>query len=124
MGRIAWLHLDIARAAPPATYDLVSAQFLHPPGGLRRELHRRLAAAVAPGGALLVVGHDRADLAVPGLRPPVPDLLFSADDVADALDPGAWDVVVRASRPRAASDPEGGEVTAHDAVLLARRRPA
>lgn len=61
--RITWTRADL-REQPPAEgrYDLVSAQFMHLPGDTRRPLFARLAAAVTPGGTLLIVGHHPSDL--------------------------------------------------------------
>jgi SAM-dependent methyltransferase len=120
--RITWLHEDLTEWVPSeASYDLVSAQFLHLPKAPREALFRRLAASVAPGGSLLIVGHHPSDLAVIP-RPWIPDLFFTADDVAALLDPQEWDIEVSEARGRGATDPEGRAVTIHDAVLRARRR--
>ena len=121
--RITWLPADLIGWTPPAsTYDLVSAQFVHVPKGQREPLYGRLAASVAPGGSFLVVGHDLADLQTTAQRPPVPELYFTPADVAAALDPHGWDIVVSEARPRTTLDPESHRITVHDAVLLARRR--
>jgi len=120
--RIIWLHEDLTTWAPAeAAYDLVSAQFMHLPKNPREALFRALAAAVAPGGSLLIVGHHPSDLTtIP--RPPLPELFFTASEVAALLDPHEWDIVVSVARERGAPDPDGRTVTIHDAVLRARRR--
>ena len=33
-----------------------------------------------------------------------------------------WDIVAAEARPRVAADPEGNEITIHDAILRAKRR--
>ena len=68
---ITWRHTDLARNSVPGTYDLVTAEYLHLPAADLETLFRHLADAVAPGGTLLVVGHDLSDLAttVPAARP-------------------------------------------------------
>nr|QLJ99097.1 NAD(P)/FAD-dependent oxidoreductase [Micromonospora carbonacea] len=121
--RIEWLHADL-RDQPPAegAYDLVSAQFMHLPSEARRELFARLAAAVTPGGTLLIVGHHPRDLRTSAHRMHLPDAMYTAEEVASALDPAAWQVLTAETRPRATVDPEGRDVTIHDAVLVARRR--
>ncbi|HUY49996.1 MAG TPA: class I SAM-dependent methyltransferase [Streptosporangiaceae bacterium] len=121
--RIDWLHADLIVWDPGAArYDLVSAQYMHLPAEPREALHRRLAASVAPGGTLLIVGHHPSDMQTTMPRPPMPELFYTGDDIIALLDPGAWDVVTNAALPRSATDPEGRAVTIHDTVLRARRR--
>jgi SAM-dependent methyltransferase len=121
--RITWHRADL-REQPPAAgaYDLVSAQFMHLPGEARRRLFARLADAVAPGGTLLIVGHDPSDLRGGAGRMHFPDMMYTAGQVAADLDSGRWEVRVAETRPRAAADPAGRDVTVHDAVVVARRR--
>lgn len=118
--RIDWLHADLTRDDPPATYDLVSSHFVQLPPPLRRPLHRALARATAPGGTLLVVAHHPVDVQAGVPRPPAPELFFTAEDVAAELDPAEWTVEVAETRPRS-TVLEGTEYTIHDAVLRARR---
>jgi hypothetical protein len=80
-------------------------------------------ALVRPGGTLLVVGHHPSDLATGVPRPPTPERFYSPDEIAALLD-DSWTVEVGAARPRPARTPDGTEVTVHDTVLLATRRPA
>jgi hypothetical protein len=87
----------------------------------RRALFARLAAAVRGGGTLLVVGHDFGDVAAGAHRPPEPERFFTADEVASALDPAEWEVLVAEARPRPAHKHEGQDITVHDAVVRARR---
>ena len=120
--RITWLHTDLTDWVPPAaTYDLVSAQFMHPPADQRELLHRRLAEAVAPGGTLLVVGHHPSDLQTTIRRPRGSELLFTASEVAAGLTPGQWVILVNDARPRTTLDPDGRPTTIQDAVLRAER---
>ncbi|MBM0234970.1 NAD(P)/FAD-dependent oxidoreductase [Micromonospora sp. STR1_7] len=121
--RIEFAHADL-RDKPPAesAYDLVSAQFMHLPPAQRRELFARLAAAVTPGGTLLIVGHHPSDLWTSARRLHLPDMMYTAEDVAAALDPSGWEVLTAEARPRPATDPEGTPLTLHDTVLVARRR--
>ncbi|MDG4832854.1 class I SAM-dependent methyltransferase [Solwaraspora sp. WMMD1047] len=121
--RITWQPADVLSWDPGRQrYDLVSAQFVHlPPPGLT-DLHRRLAAAVRPGGTLLIVGHHPSDLETSLRRPRLPELMFTAEQVAATLDPDEWEVVVAAAPQRQVTDPEGQQVTIRDAVLRAVRR--
>jgi SAM-dependent methyltransferase len=122
-GRITWLHADLIEWVPPAaSFDLVSAQFMHLPPDQREPLHRRLAESVAPGGTLLIVGHHFSDVQTTVPRPATPELFFTASDIAALLAPEEWVIVVDETRARTTLDPDGAATTIHDAVLRARRR--
>jgi len=117
---VTWLHANLAKVPAPGTYDLVTAHFLHVPKADQQPLFRHLAGAVAPGGTLLVVGHDLTDMAkLP--RPDLAEFGWTIDEVAAVLDDG-WTVVTAQARSRLATGPEGEEVDIADAILRARRR--
>ena len=108
-------------------YDLVSMQYRavhHTPG--RRGL-RNLLAAVAPGGTLLVVGHDLTPMREPidvaeQTRMFDPDAYLGVDEIANALaDAPEWKIELHETRPR----PLGAASPHHvdDVVLRARRLP-
>ncbi|MDQ0754424.1 bifunctional 2-polyprenyl-6-hydroxyphenol methylase/3-demethylubiquinol 3-O-methyltransferase UbiG [Arthrobacter sp. B3I4] len=121
--RISWQHQDLTVSPPPAgTFDLVSAQYLHLPAPERDGVYHRLAASVAPGGTLLIVGHHPSDLETSVRRPSAPGLLFTAEQAAADLDPDEWEIITCAARPRATTDSDDVQVTVRDAVLNARRR--
>jgi hypothetical protein len=102
------------------TWDLVTSHFVHLPDGGMVDVVRRLAAAVAPGGTLLVVGHAPSDIHT-GLRHGHHSFMHTADQLLPALD-DAWEVEVCESRPRTQAHPETGEeIEIADAVLRARR---
>jgi SAM-dependent methyltransferase len=123
--RIRWVEADLTIWTPGAAcFDLVSAQFLHFPREPRRAVFATLAAAVAPGGTLLLVGHHPSDLRTTVPRPALPELLYTAEEVVADLPAAEWEVLVAEARPRQASDPDGREVTVHDTVVRACRRAA
>jgi 2-polyprenyl-3-methyl-5-hydroxy-6-metoxy-1,4-benzoquinol methylase len=117
--RTEWWQVD-ARAFDPAgrTWDLVATHFLHPPEGGMVEVTRRLTAAVAPGGHLLVVGHapvgGHADHAVAQQR-----AMFFAADLLPAL-PEGFEALVVEQRPRTVTR-EGKTFEIEDSTLFARR---
>ncbi|WP_018333713.1 bifunctional NAD(P)/FAD-dependent oxidoreductase/class I SAM-dependent methyltransferase [Actinomycetospora chiangmaiensis] len=113
---------DLTETFPAGEFDLVTASFLHSPHPdfPRTAILRRAAAAVAPGGTLLVLGHGR--LAPwswdPSLRlPTAPEVLASLE-----LGP-EWEVVRAASPERVATGPDGQEATITDEIVEVRRRP-
>ena len=122
--RIEWRHEDLEAWAPPeASFDLVTAHYLHSAWADREAMFRRLAAAVAPGGTLLVVGHQHGEQWGHGhAHAHEAGALYAADDVAAVLDPEQWTDVVTETRDR---DPDAAHRTGNpvpDTVLVARRR--
>jgi SAM-dependent methyltransferase len=109
--------LDLVREVPPAQYDLVTSHFLHLPKQDQPALFGHLAEAVAPGGRLLIVGHDLSDAMH---RPHLEDRWWSHDNVAAQLGDG-WTIEVSEARPREVTDQDGTTLTLHDSVLFARR---
>jgi SAM-dependent methyltransferase len=103
-------------------YELVNSQYLHLPPEVRDLALQRLAAAVLPGGDLLVVAHHPSDLDIPGLRPNMPELFCTASELAAGLDPARWEILTQAAPERSTRAPDGRQVVIADAVLHARRR--
>jgi 2-polyprenyl-3-methyl-5-hydroxy-6-metoxy-1,4-benzoquinol methylase len=81
-----WQLADLLEWSPEArAYDLVTLFFIHLPRTERRGVYARAADAVAPGGTLLIVAHDRANLADGVGGPQDPDVLVSPGEVAAEL---------------------------------------
>jgi 2-polyprenyl-3-methyl-5-hydroxy-6-metoxy-1,4-benzoquinol methylase len=101
---IEWVEGDLATWSPePGRYDLVVCLYVHVAGSVE-EMVRRMAAGVAPGGTLLLVGHHPAGNQVQ----------VSVEDALAALDPARWEIVVAEDRPRAVTS------SGIDAVIRAR----
>lgn len=119
---ITWAPTDLIGWDPaPARYDLISAQYMHLPPDARNALFSNLAAAVTPGGTLLIVCHHPSDMEI-SPQPHPRDMYYTGDDVAALLDLAEWDVVTNTAAPREVTLPEGRQVTHHDTVFRARRR--
>lgn len=121
--RIQWRAIDLFadECVELGGFELVTSHFLHLPPAVLDRAVGRLAAAVAPGGDLLYVAHDPSDLEIPGLRPHVPEMFHSAEELAAQLDGDEWEVLEAGAQPRAGEISGGERVTVHDAVLHARR---
>jgi SAM-dependent methyltransferase len=110
---------DLAEYEPAqASYDLVLVMYLHIPATRRRAVHEKAAAAVAPGGTFLLLGHDLTNLADGVGGPKDPDLLYTADEIASELRGVAIEKATTVLR-----DVDGEERDAIDTLVRARRPP-
>ncbi|MGW0752822.1 class I SAM-dependent methyltransferase [Streptomyces sp. NPDC002587] len=121
-GRVEWQRHDLAESFPAGEFDLVSACFLHSYGDFPRErILRRAAAAVAPGGVLLIAGHaggpswDPDKLAE--IAFPTPDEVLAQLELPD----GDWEVLLAAEHEQAMTAPDGRPGTRPDNALKVRR---
>ena len=83
---VEWLERDLFAWSPPVrSFDLVVIVYLHLPPEERGPVYAAAAAAVAPGGRLLVIGHDRLNATEGEGGPPDTVRLFTADEIAHEL---------------------------------------
>ena len=83
---VEWLERDLFAWSPPVrSFDLVVIVYLHLPPVERGPVYAAAAAAVAPRGRLLVVGHDRLNATEGEGGPPDTVRLFTADEIAHEL---------------------------------------
>jgi 16S rRNA G1207 methylase RsmC len=109
---------DLGASMPGGPFDLVAATYLHSPVALdRAAILAAAAAAVAPGGTLLVIGHAPSESHTHHDLPTLDDVLGDL-----ALPANAWDVVTADLRTfeHAFKDEDVHERV--DAVIRARRR--
>ncbi|MFD5464638.1 class I SAM-dependent methyltransferase [Kitasatospora sp. NPDC127059] len=112
---------DLARSFPEGAFDLVGASYFHTPVELpRAAVLRRAAAAVAPGGLLIVVDHASV---APWSWQAGQDVRFPAPEEALAeLRLGAGWHTERCHAPqRTATGPQGRSATVTDNVIAVRR---
>lgn len=84
---IDWVNADLVKYRPdPAAFDLVLLLYIHLPWPEMALVLGRARAALAPGGTLLLIGHDRSNLDHGHGGPQQPELLYTAADVAGLLD--------------------------------------
>jgi SAM-dependent methyltransferase len=118
---VRWIHAGLVEAElPPASFDLVSAQY---PALLRTPdaaAERALLAAVAPGGVLLLVHHAGMET-----HPPHDAAFDPANYVWPRMVTGHlnndWELERDEQRPRLGPDSGAGVGHAEDLVLRARR---
>lgn len=117
---VTWIIADLEQWRPdPGAYDLTVVAYLQPPSALREHAWRLAASAVAPGGRVIVIGHDSANLADGYGGPQHPDFLYTAGEVVAAL--GAPFVVERAETVlRPVEAPDGVHQAVDNIVVAAR----
>ncbi len=116
---VEWVAADVLEYEPERrAFDLVAVLYLQLP---HDELVRALGAAteaLAPGGTILVLGHDTTNLTEGHGGPRDASVLFTPEDVVAEL----GDLTVeRAEKVRRAVPLDDGEATAVDAFVRARR---
>ncbi|MEU9374480.1 class I SAM-dependent methyltransferase [Streptomyces sp. NPDC048255] len=120
--RVEWQRHDFAESFPEGEFDLVSACFLHTYGEFPRpRILRTAAAAVAPGGVLLVVGHAGGPSWAPdahsGLAFPTPEEVLEQLELPE----GGWEVLLAEEHVQPMKAPDGSAGTRPDNVLKVRR---
>ncbi len=101
-----------------SAFDLVLILYLHIPAHERRDVLERAAAALAPGGMFVFVGHDLTNLTEGVGGPSDTDLLCTPDEIASELPSLEIEKAERVLR-----DVRGEERDAIDALVRARRPP-
>lgn len=114
-----WVQADLLEYRPPEhSFDLVLVFYLQVVAAQRAPILERAAAAVAPGGHLLLVAHDAANIADGYGGPQDPALLYTAADVvADLRDSGLR--IERAETVQRPVDTPAGPRVALDALVRA-----
>ena len=115
--RVEFTCADLLAYEPAAgAFDLVIVLYLHIPADGRRQVLANAAAALAPGGTFVLVGHDLTNMTDGVGGPSDPDLLCTPDQIASEL-PGLE--IEKAER--VLRDVAGEERDAIDALVRARR---
>ncbi|MBA0052238.1 class I SAM-dependent methyltransferase [Streptomyces sp. AJS327] len=125
--RVDWQRHDLGSTFPEGTFDLVSAHYLHDHGDMPRErILRGAAAATAPGGVLLVVGHTGGPAWADHQHHHADAHFPTPNEVLGALElpPGEWEVLRSEEFERTQDDPEGRPTPRTDNLLMVRRLPA
>jgi SAM-dependent methyltransferase len=114
--RVTWVEGDLGTWTPASgQYDLVSSLYVHVPGSVE-EMVARLAAGVALGGTLLLVGHLPIDPATGAETPAAGQVQVTVEEAVAVLDAPQWELSITEERARAVLG------SGSDAVICARRR--
>jgi SAM-dependent methyltransferase len=112
-----WVVADLATwPLGEAAWDLMAHVYLHWPTAEREPFLRRCAAAVAPGGVLVVVGHDRDNIEHGHGGPQDPDVLTTPEELRVLFEAAGLEVV-RAERVARAVSVEPGHGSAAEGAI-------
>ena len=117
-----WLRADLTVWDPGTEFDLVTTHYAHP-SMPQLAFYDRLSGWVAPGGALLIVGHLHSGGHSHEHEPPAEASVTLADMTA-VLDASKWEIVTAKEHVRSLTAPDGRAVPLHDVVVRATRRNA
>ena len=118
--RLTWIEADLIDYHPaPLAFDVVIIAYLQLPEQPRRIVTARAVEALAPGGVLLVIGHDLANLTYGTGGPQQAEVLFQPQDVV--ADIRATDRPLRIVRADTVRRPvDGSDRDAIDALVRAQ----
>src|SRR5438128_5750075 len=83
---VEWMHADATTYRPDEPVDLALLCYLHLVAADRRRAGACAATSLAPGGVLLVIGHDTTNIEHVTGGPQDPRVLFTAADIVADLD--------------------------------------
>ena len=115
--RVEFVCADLLEYEPGlGAFDLVLVLYIHTPAVARRQVLSKAAAALAPNGTFVLVGHDLTNMTDGVGGPSDPDLLFTPDDIVAELP----DIEIEKAE-RVLRDVAGADRPAIDALVRARR---
>jgi SAM-dependent methyltransferase len=118
---VEWLQADLLDFRPePRAFDLVLVFYLQVPQEDRKPVLSTAATAVAPGGTLLLVAHDKSNLKHGHGGPKDASVLYTPEDVVSDLEGSGLQIERAAVVERLVDTPEGQRV-ALDALVRASR---
>ncbi len=118
-GQVDWVVADLSGYAPPRdVFELVLVAYLQVDAPLRAKVLAGAAAALAPGGTLLVIGHDLTNLTDGVGGPQSPDVLYTPESITAEL---AGLSILRADRVGRAVERDGGTAMAIVTLVRAER---
>jgi SAM-dependent methyltransferase len=117
--RIDWILADLCDYEPhQGSFDLVLVAYFQVGAELRAAVLARAAAALAPDGTLLVVGHDLTNLTEGVGGPQYPQVLYTPESITAEV---SGLRVLKAGRVHRSVDRDGVSGTAVDTLVLAVR---
>ncbi len=118
---IDWVQGDVRTWSPAMPVDLITITYLHIPAPELEAVIERVASWLDPGGHLIVIGHDRANLGTGSPGPADPSVLYTPESLASLAQQSGLVVLSSASVTRTEAEHAGAAsgTVAVDTVLHA-----
>ena len=118
-GQVDWVVADLTDFQPDrGAFTLVLVAYLQVGAALRAKVLAGAATALAPGGTLLVIGHDLTNLTEGAGGPRYPEVLYTPETISAEL---RGLRILRADRVRRRVEHDGKPATAIDTLVRAER---
>jgi SAM-dependent methyltransferase len=118
-GQVDWVVADLNDYRPAGVaFELVLVAYLQVGAALRAKVLAGAATALAPGGTLLVIGHDLTNLTEGAGGPRYPEVLYTPEAISAELSVLR---ILRAGRVRRPVEHDGRPATAIDTLVRAER---
>lgn len=115
-----WVEADLTKWEPGRSFDLVTTFYAHSTIP-QHAFYERIARWVAPGGTLLIVGHDSHGHSDGHGHGHPDNAVTTPATIRALLDPQAWAVQSAEVRLRAVGERHGHGMQLRDVVVRARR---
>lgn len=117
---VEWIEADVSRWQTEPIFSLVVVAYLHLGPESWRDVLELVAAALAPGGEALLVGHARENLERGWGGPQDPDILWDTEAIARSFDDAGLTVARAELVERPVTTPEGERVAIDTLVRVHR----
>lgn len=118
--RVTWVEADLTSWEPEGRFDLVTTHYAHP-AMPQLAFYERISEWVAPGGALLIIGHLHDPASTGHGHHPPAEATVTLADITGCLDPGAWSIDSAGEHSRKLLGPGGRPFPLQDVVVRATR---
>jgi SAM-dependent methyltransferase len=119
---VEWVCADATTWTHEPAYDLCLITYLQLPEAERGAAIRNCYGSLRGGGTFLLVAHDSTNLTDGTGGPQSPSVLLTAEDVLTDLGGETFEVQRAERVPREVPQPDGGILTAYDALVRVVRR--
>lgn len=118
--QVTWIEADVTAWVPTQQFDLVTTFYAHP-AMPQHDFYGRISKWVAPGGSLLIIGHDHGHHPADHSPDHPQNAVTTPGRIRDILSPADWTIRTAEIQERTVTFDDGRRTTLHDVVVRAER---